>query len=180
MLIVCMGPGIPRRYRPTDVFRAVSCEDGIHATGERVTSRKGTARTDGQRFDDLTRSLAALGGGPASRRRVLRGLVGGLVAALGGQAAARADHQSSHCARAGEKPKPHKACCAGLEVGADGRCEGECENAADPCGGTCCTDDQYCDPESVSCVACMKAGGSCGADFQCCSGSCNPYINQCA
>lgn len=72
---------------------------------------------DASRFDQLTRELAS---GP-SRRAVLKGVIGGLVAALGG-GSALADHKPGHCAKAGQVPTAGKHCCTGLLPDTNGRC----------------------------------------------------------
>jgi hypothetical protein len=79
---------------------------------------------DSERFDGLVRSF----GQSRSRRQTLRILAGAVTAGalgLGGSRAALADHKPSHCAHEGEKVvtgSSGKTCCAGLVVGAGGRC----------------------------------------------------------
>jgi hypothetical protein len=58
-----------------------------------------------------------------------------------------------------------------------GACDLECASAADPCGGACCTIDQFC--EADACVACKAVGADCASEFECCSGVCDPYVGQC-
>jgi hypothetical protein len=81
---------------------------------------------DQERFDRITKTLAS----ERSRRGVLRGLAGGLLAGAGSLIVGRsalADHTPSHCAHEGEKEQLNrnnpKSCCAGLAPDANGRCQ---------------------------------------------------------
>src|SRR5690242_9079633 len=65
-------------------------------------------RMDPTRFDALTKRWATRG---ASRRGLLRGLGGGLLAALGGAGAAGADPA---CREEGHPCEGDQQCCAGL------------------------------------------------------------------
>lgn len=124
---------------------------------------------DDKRFDDLSRAVASM----ASRRSVLKGLVGGAVASLIGAVGL------GDAAAAGRKRGPGVVCrkqseCAdGLTCAADGtdgrsRCtcpagtyacrgqcistgfccsNGDCKPGDACCGGTCC--DTYCSPDKI-------------------------------
>jgi len=68
---------------------------------------------DADRFDEFTKRLATAG---ASRRRLLRGLGGGLLAALGGAGAGAAPA----CRGAGHPCAGNQQCCDGLVCAASG------------------------------------------------------------
>ena len=119
---------------------------------------------DGQRFDDLARALAA----NASRRRVLRGAVGGVLASLvdgvgRGRAGVEPGTPFGRVCRSGNVcATPGAACrCYG-----NGHCRCLCPAGAAFVGGAC-----RCPDGEVSCGrAC--AGADCDANADCCSGVC--------
>jgi hypothetical protein len=68
---------------------------------------------ESERFDTLTRNLAATG----SRRLALRGLVGGLLGGVTGRLAAKeaaATHQSCTLRHAGTRCRRGNQCCSGI------------------------------------------------------------------
>lgn len=92
---------------------------------------------DGQRFDELTRALVS----GTSRRRVVGGLVGAAVGALGlrrsrGVAAQGCGDYLDACFNGGE-------CCSGVCDIPAGRRRGKC-TCPEPCNGVCCGPDQSC------------------------------------
>lgn len=152
-----------------------------------TTSHGMEENMDGQRFDDLTRRLA----GTTSRRQMLKGLAGGLGAAiaatLGQPAAAQRCENPKSCS-------PTVACCPGSQC-IDGVCQnrkppkGDCKNSAacgpgeSCCGGTCVSLDTVanCGSCGNACAAPPNAtascvGGqcqfSCIAGFTLCNGTC--------
>ena len=105
---------------------------------------------DGRSFDSLTSSLAR----GASRRTILRRLVGGAVAGaltLRGVQGVAADHKPEHCAKEGQKAHPHKPCCPGLVPG---------------------DDDQRCAPGPPPPPICPVIGQLCGTFFGPCPPQC--------
>lgn len=132
---------------------------------------------DTDRFDALTRWLATE---RPSRRRVLRGLGGGLAAALGlglrtrvGEAAeGGCKAEGKHCTKPGQ-------CCPGLVCDADGTCQrgivggvGEqqgCKAAGKHCNETSqCCDGLICGADGTCQRALGSGGGSCPADANTC------------
>ena len=152
---------------------------------------------DQDRFDDIAKAL----GSGASRRQLLRGIVGGAAAAVlgafGRAGGARATHTT--CAGVGSSCGT-LACCSGsycdpykkvCKCGSNGQgcdsthpcCKGfycdpykkicKCGSAGQACDSThpCCKGYQ-CDPYKKVCKpACVGAGSSCEAPHPCCSGS---------
>jgi hypothetical protein len=123
---------------------------------------------DGQRFDDLTRSLAT------SRRGVLRAIAasaaGGLLSVLAGaEATARQPSQPARPPRPPRPPRP-SICRRRQDGDTCGAC-GTCQ------AGTCVADDarcpgcQICDPTSRTCVP-VAEGESCGLCLSCQGGEC--------
>jgi hypothetical protein len=140
---------------------------GAHATWE-------VHVMDTNRFDGMTRTLAATG----SRRRILAALAGGLVSTLGGRWARASDDKVRICHRTTSDTKPfveievsgtavadHLAhgdfrrndCCVDDDCGngqrcVDGSCRDTCVEAAevcktddDCCGSLCCDTHDVCD-----------------------------------
>jgi hypothetical protein len=160
---------------------------------------------DGSRFDALAKSLSVPG---SRRRLLAGlaaalGLVASPVEAarpgtlsLGVHCRKDADCKSGYCQHNPKLrrqasgtcrcPEPtvtcHGACCVGVPNGrpicVDGKCDIECDRAADPCDGVCCAADQFC--EADACVACRETGVACASEFECCSGVCDTYLGQCS
>jgi len=111
-------------------------------------SRHGDARwrMDGSRFDELTRTLAT----PTSRRRTLRLLAGGALAAVTaalGVGEAGATHTG--CRHHGKSCARNKQCCSGRCAGS-GVCK--CPGGTTRCGTTaCCAAGESC--QNGTCVA---------------------------
>jgi hypothetical protein len=134
---------------------------------------------DGQTFDRIAKTLAEA----RSRRSVVQALVGGgaggALAVLGETAGA-----AGRCRTVGQACKTNEDCCPGLTRNGNVACIStgrkqkscQCANAADPCGGACCAEDEFC--EAGFCEACRESG-DCTLDVECCSGVCNPYNGQC-
>ena len=121
---------------------------------------------DGERFDAITRRLAA----GASRRGALRllagGALGGLLARLGPQEAAATHagcrHNGASCARAGQ-------CCSGrCDSGTCRPCTkaGQCPQPANPCQRAVCTGTGRCALRD------KPTGTACGEGQVCCGGVC--------
>src|SRR5579884_1884230 len=144
---------------------------------------------DGDRFDTLAKRLAIAG---ASRRRVLRGLGGGLLAALGGAKAIAADPA---CRGEGHPCEGNQICCAGLVCAEGGpgdarRCTAQppapttttttttAATTPPPCGPAtcagCCDASGACRPGTadVACGAGGRACAACGTCRTCSSGRC--------
>jgi hypothetical protein len=106
---------------------------------------------DGNRFDDLTRSL----GTGASRRRVLAGIAAGGVAAL----ARTTGSFAFRCRGAGQRCRSNADCCPRdnfLLCSAEGRCA-PCAAGTTFCVGsaqcvTSCTGGRVLDPGSCQCA----------------------------
>jgi hypothetical protein len=81
------------------------------------------------------------------------------------------------CLATGAECASEFECCSGLCDVYSGQCI-ECAGAADPCGGTCCGEGEFCEAET--CVACREDGAECASEFECCSGFCDTYNNQCS
>ncbi len=115
---------------------------------------------DENRFDNLTRTLAA----GASRRTILRALAGGVVAAV----AAVARHDDGEAAKCGREGESCGCCKPGLTC----------------TGGACCPDDRVCGgaccPAGYTCQGgtCVRAGKGNGSPGGCptgqapCNGGC--------
>jgi len=140
---------------------------------------------DAHQFDRLTKTLAR----GTSRRRVLRGVGGGVAgAALAGWGRRQA----------GATPRGKSGCaafCAAVfgDTHAAGQCtsaaaqgSGLCFSACGPAGTgggtlcgdqsrypttTCCSSGQRCGTDGI-CQTCAANGGTCGADSDCCSTIC--------
>ena len=107
---------------------------------------------DGRRFDEISRALAT----GASRRRVLKGLTGGVVGALGAALGARqAAAAPTKCRNRGSRCGQHANCCT-----------------LNCCGHVCCGADEPC--RGGTCVACAAGGAGCveGGATPCCAGFC--------
>ena len=107
---------------------------------------------DAERFDALTRDVAAA----TSRRAFLRGLVGGLLALLGGRSAT-----ATSCQGLGAACSSAKTCCSGA-----------C------CDGRCCLNPSMVLPTAPSVpvappLQCLPAGADCRCALPCCNGCCN-------
>lgn len=129
---------------------------------------------DGHRFDEISRVLASL-----SRRRMLRGLAGGVLAAL--PAGLGIEQAAARCGRVGEGCRKRRDCCRG-EVCRRRRCT--CEAEEDACGGKCCADcfldsdpaKEFCCPAAKVCPTaefgeiCCYPDEACRGDVCCCDG----------
>jgi hypothetical protein len=145
---------------------------------------------DSEQFDRLARALRR----SASRRRVMAGLSGGLLAGL----PAWREAAAAACAKDGQKPKAHKPCCGDSVTNTEGRCapapcvpedffttcDGKCglvpNNCAQQidcgvfCGecGECPSDTHICRPR--------PRGTPCGTPGNCClQGLCSPDPSFC-
>lgn len=146
---------------------------------------------DGSRFDHLTRSLAA----GASRRSVLKGLLGLGGAAVAGGALLEGD---SDAARR-PTPTPTPVRCPGNQIPSGGQCI--CPSGLSKCGPACCNPggigaahseccdnacchgacygEELCCPTGNSVCngrACCAAGQACCTVDDCCTGAC--YANR--
>jgi hypothetical protein len=137
---------------------------------------------DDNRFDSLARTLA---GGTNSRRRLLRTLGGGTLAALLGRLGL--EEAVAACVKSGRRCGDGQKCCQGAKC-KHGRCK--CVNGGTPCGGTCCTVGQVCDngicfekevPPPPGCGRGCKAGDEC-VDGACVvrAGTCPATADHCA
>jgi hypothetical protein len=137
---------------------------------------------DGQRFDELTRTLA----NAVSRRSVIRGTVGVAVGAalsrLGGARVEAAD-KITICHMPGRRAEktmevPQSAVAGHLGHGDRlGACECPpsqvCGNSSD----VCCPEGEVCDPEDQTCgVSCST--GACSSNADCCSNICTCGANE--
>lgn len=106
---------------------------------------------DGQRFDELTRALTR----DASRRGVIRGLVGGGLAS----ALALARGRGSAAAQATQSP-----------LGGVCRATGDCRQrqGCEVPGSVVCADNGLSGDGALNC--CLNEGGLCGVDAHCCGG----------
>jgi hypothetical protein len=134
---------------------------------------------DAHGFDDLTRSFAR----GLTRRHVLRGLGGGLIATLGlaRTPAAAQQTKQSLCHATGDPANPwvvitiaepawptHFAhgdtpyvdCCADAECGADQQCrDGACVDVCLALEAPCSSTDECCQDVPMVCGALQKSGG---------------------
>ena len=130
---------------------------------------------DDQRFDQLTRSLAA----GTTRRRVIKGLGGGLVAGVvalvsgGGTEAAACQRPKTRCGKGRNaqcidtSTDPNN--CGGCGIA----CFGDTCRSATCSGGTC----QYTPQNEGS--GCFTAGGAGGEGGVCTAGTCVPNGGTC-
>ena len=97
---------------------------------------------EGKRFDELSRAVA----GMASRRGVLRGIVGGMIAGIAGGARLRSADAAQVKRKAGEICRKPSECESNLCVAdATGRGRCGCAAGSTTCNGGCC--QTYCDPQ---------------------------------
>jgi hypothetical protein len=120
---------------------------------------------DPRQFDRLATALAETG----SRRRLLRGAAGSVVAGLALRLGLTGADAAS-CTRTGKKCKKHKECCSGFCLD-DGTCG--CAVEADCNDGNGCT-LEICGPESHRCyhVEVAQTCAECHSDHQCAGGVC--------
>ncbi len=114
---------------------------------------------DGQRFDEMTRALAT----GTSRRRVLKGLTGGVLGTLAG---------ALGVSRVGAgHGRPNGATCIRNEHCASGYCDPQTRRCAcpegttacgDACVGTTCPAGAVLDPTSCTCVCTATGQAPCG------------------
>jgi hypothetical protein len=118
-------------------MRQLSCE-----TTSLIESVQGE-RVEDKRFDDLSRSVAAM----SSRRSVLRGIIGGAVASLigtislRGSASARNRPSGAVCRK--DRDCAEGLACIGPDATGRSRC---CGGSSTACGTTCFK--TYCDPDA--------------------------------
>jgi hypothetical protein len=151
----------------------------------------------GQRFDELTKSVAA---GSSSRRSFLKGLVAAAAGTTYGLTApgnARAHHEGGElCRDNGALCRSNADCCSRYcdsftsqctcppalpDCNAHGDCRdiGEnCRANADCCLGLCVTEtfECACPPQLPNCNAhgdCRDPGANCRSSAECCSGFCD-------
>src|SRR5438105_823445 len=116
----------------------------------------------GHDFDALTRSLAA----GKSRRSVLRGLAGALVALVAGrvtQDSAAATVRPCH--GYGGNCTTSESCCQTEPSTCN---HGKCCPTALVCGASCCLHNQSCVNGSCQYTTCHGYGGNCTTDASCC------------
>ena len=117
---------------------------------------------DGQRFDDLTRTLTH----GASRRRVVRGLLGGVLGALGATLGLRRAGAQGACSAYG-RVCTYTGCCTG---GAECVCyrNGHCRCLC-PAGSSCPAGATF-DPATCRCTCTATGQPACGvgAAATCC------------
>ncbi len=125
---------------------------------------------DGQRFDDLTRSLAAVG----SRRRLLSRLAAAPLAALATLLAAESGRAEHGCRHAGRACTRDGQCCSGDCLGNE-TCActraSQCPPSTNPCKKAVCT-------AKGKCTFGNKADEVNCPDGTCCSGICSSQIGQ--
>jgi hypothetical protein len=72
-------------------------------------------------------------------------------------------------------------CCPEGRVCESGVCQ--CPTGTTLCGGSCvsttCSENQFFDPSTCTCVACRQNGGTCSGGNQCCSGNCSSGTCAC-
>lgn len=134
-----------------------------YLTAFRVGEGKGSM--DGQRFDNLTRSLAR----GIARRTLLKGLAGGLAGSLVVRAGSGA---ATGCTRLGESCSSGDQCCSGVCKG-DARGRGRC----DSCPDRACPKYQYLDPRDCQC-RCKYDRQVCAANEVCTHQGCAPGCND--
>jgi len=91
---------------------------------------------DGQRFDDLTRSVTGI-----SRRHALRLVAGG---AIGGLATLLDRDGAAACRRIRRACTRDNQCCSGRCDSQRGRCQGSCRNGQKLCNGRCIANASPC------------------------------------
>ena len=119
---------------------------------------------DGQRFDELTRSLAAV----ASRRRLLTTITSGALATLGTLLANDSGRAEHGCRHAGRACRRDGQCCSGDCLGNNTcRCAraSQCPQPTNPCKKAVCTG-------TGRCTFGNKANGVICPDGICCGGNC--------
>jgi hypothetical protein len=115
----------------------------------------------GHDFDALARSLATR----RSRRAVLRGLAGALVAAVAGRATQEPAAAAVLCHGYGGFCTTDASCC---QTEASTCHQGRCCPTARICGDGCCRNGQHCDNGACKWNHCKGYGGLCGSDAACC------------
>jgi hypothetical protein len=139
---------------------------------------------DDRRFDDLTRSLS----NSASRRQLLKGLVGGAIgfvgAALGrGQVQAAPDQKrcAVYCNQLFGKGPAFRACrkaCAECDADISRICFGPTGATCCEPGASCCVDEtgrEFCCPVETECCG----STCCAGDESCCFGAGGPQCVAC-
>ena len=126
---------------------------------------------DGQRFDDLARTVARSAPGTPSRRAVLKGMLGAAVAAFAGGAGAAAKDKNGIWKG---KCRTHSDCPAGAA----------CVNnhCACPPGTTRChvgTSFEACADTATDVNNCGFCGSACGPCEECIGGACVPTCGPC-
>lgn len=123
---------------------------------------------DGKRFDDLSRAVASI----SSRRRVLRGLVGGALASVIGVRGADAAAYKRGLGQICRKPGDCESNVCTPDGTGRSRCD--CPASSTICNGACC--QTYCDAQ----LGCMDSTVSIPCFDQCESNICfglNNYYN---
>ena len=129
---------------------------------------------DADRFDRLARTLAA----SASRRRVLRGLTGGVLGGVLGLVGL--EEAAAACRLSGQRCSPANACCNGARC-LDGRCRCKTGQGFEACNGpgTKCvntnTSEQHCGACDQPCptgAVCIDGVCTCPPGTEACDGAC--------
>ena len=137
---------------------------------------------DGSRFDEIARGLAKRGQSRVSRRRVLRGLTGAMLAVVGGMArpAAR-DGEAATCYASGEYCNFDVECCQGKciygicrcpdgLVNCNGICRESCYTYSCPSGYRLC--NGICRDLRTDSRNCGRCGQTCAKGSHCSNGKC--------
>jgi hypothetical protein len=159
---------------------ALKCrEEGRRRSAPVPASPGGPRKMDGQRFDEWTKAFAGLTGreGVASRRRVVRGLLGGTAALLGlgvvRPAGAQTKLPGQQCATTSEcSQSGGPVVCASNGIASDGALNccresgGACASGAGCCGDLICADNGIASDGTYNC--CRYDGGACSSGSGCC------------